>query len=109
MCVAPPTGAAAAVCSAAGDKSSPGGAAGGRTCTLLHRTGAGEGQSSAASQDHGCGSGGWSYVCVRECLSAYLFTFVIIFECEQLNACLCVCQHLYCWYCLCVFNLPLNM
>lgn len=56
----PLAGAAAAVWSTAGDQSSSGRTAGGRTGALLLAKGAGEGQSSVASENHGRGSGGWS-------------------------------------------------
>ena len=57
---APPAGATAPVCGAAGDQSSAGGTADRCTGTLLLAKGAREGQSSAASENHRRGSGGCS-------------------------------------------------
>lgn len=51
-------GAAAAVCSAAGDQGSSGGAAGRCADALLLATGAREGQPPSAAEDHGLGGGG---------------------------------------------------
>lgn len=79
--VAPPAGAAAGVCGSAGDQSSPGGTAGRCTGTLLLAKGAGEGQSSVASENHGCGGGGWGYdvyFCFFECLSESMSKLVCV-------------------------------
>lgn len=63
LCLVPPAGAAAAVRSAAGNQNASRRAAGGRSGALLLPTWAGEGQSCAASENHGSGSGGWKLWC----------------------------------------------
>ena len=120
LCVAPPAGAAAAVCSAAGDQSSTGRTAGGRAGTLLHTKGAGEGQSSVASENHGCGSSGWRYdvqFCICLLITLFFVVFICLFEsvciflfltmcnctvflCACVHVCLIMCDYTYLFLCL---------
>lgn len=94
-CSAPPAGAAAAVCSPAGDQSSPGRAAGGCPGPLFLLKGAGEGQSSVSSEDHGRRSGGWrmyDFVFVSSLVSVFVF-FTCIWMFLYFSECNCTVQY----------------